>query len=472
MSNLTPIDIAAFRGIDARHTRQPNNLADAKNIFVRNGMLFSRRGTTLVSTHASMTNSITSVHSAVEASYSRLLAQESTNLWHRQTTAGTWANLKTDCAAAKFDSCRWQQYLILANGTNMMAYDIAAGTLANLGGTPPAMRHVFSWRSRIFGFDESGSNPNYLWFCGYTDMKTRKIVDKDVWPATFFLNVSDSSGIPVLAAIPMGEEVFLLTSQSYAWLKGIKETNFATLQGGSTSLINANCAKLVGRTVVWLGLQDDIYEVYCYTGSQPVPISAPIEGLYGELSFANPWGFVGSKDEYWLMLPNSTTSVTDVLVFNVMEQQWTGKYQFPFIINCATLYGDYLGRGYIHFGISASQILKYDESLTDYDGSTGATIGWEFNLGPINYQNRRMRIKKNWMMGQPDTGFTADVYYTVDTGEEQGPYGITFESGKQTSERADVGTPFGHNTSLRIAGTDRLTNLKSATLLADIKDVK
>ena len=155
MASEKPITINAFMGLNTLHTRQIGQLSGGKNCVVSAGSLKTRYGCSACSwrdrTACGVTfAAIKSIHSAVQVrSREAINRRRGTNLWHRPTATGAWELLigagkaiTALTAGTTLSSCRWDDFLILVNGTQMLAYDITNGTIAALGGTPPAMEYV------------------------------------------------------------------------------------------------------------------------------------------------------------------------------------------------------------------------------------------------------------------------------------------------------------------------------------------
>jgi hypothetical protein len=484
MAEKTPINIPAFGGINKSHTRNIGQPSAGLNFWTRNGRLFTRGGTPYVVQSGTFSGDIKSLNSAVKmdsgVDSTVLLLEEGANLWHKVGSAD-WASLKSDVAGNGYSSCRWQQYIILASkgyqagGSQMLAYDVSAGTVADLTGDPPNMEYVINWKQRIWGWGPNYSNPQYLWFCGEESVDGIYVISKDLWPATYFKNVGEDPGHPVLACFPYGSHLLILSSNSFWRVYGDDEPNFVLSYGGATSLLNPESASLVGDYAMWLGEEDGERKVFAYSGTSPVIISQPIEEILQEISaetFAGAMtcGFAG---QFWILFPE--TDETTALVYDTGQKEWY-HHEFPFEITCVKAMGNYLEKEYLHFGLTDGRVVKVDDSvdedLYDTGALTGTPITTEFTLGPINHEGRRMKAKSFYINAEPRNDFSLEVYSTVDDKDENGPTTMDFETSNVVTKRIKLSDAKGQNISIRVTSTDKVNELQTATIVIVPKGLK
>lgn len=459
------LPVKAFGGINKLHTRDLGQASEGKNFWTRNGVLVTREGCSVLS-GTPFTNSIRSVHMAAKAQVTpRLLVEEGANLWRYDGV--NWSTLLTSVTGSGFNSVMYYNHLILVNGPQKYAYDVVGDTIAALqnleGGTVPDMEFITTHKDILFGWVPTSDT---IYFNGYEKDATGKILgrSKDYWPPDFAVKIPDGSGSPVLACIPAGTHLFILTQRSYWLLYGDNEDNFSLVPGGATGVYGARCAAKVGDYVIWLGVDEHgIKRVYAYSGTQPYVISQPVEELLNNLpvtSFANVrvYGF-GTK--FWLILPQTNTMA---FVFDTEEKQWY-VHDFPAAFMCACLYNQR-----IHFGTSDARVGWLDEnSATDF----GALITTEFKIGPIHLDDaRKFKVKRIWVNAEPRNDFSLDIYASADDSEESGPYGVSFTAGGQKTQHAKIQSCKGRDIYLRVSTTDRINELQSFSLTIIPKTIK
>lgn len=473
------LPVKAFGGINKLHTRDLGQASEGKNFWTRNGVLVTREGCSLVST-PSFTSSIESIHSAAKVGMTtRLLVEEGTNLWH--TLDGiNWSTIKTDVAGNGYSSVSYYGYLILVSGSQMLAYDIGAATIAPLQNTDdptipvPDMEFITVHKDILFGWAPHFSPADTIHFNGYEKDADGKILgrSKDAWPADFAIKVPDGSGSPVMACIPAGTHLLILTQRSYWLLYGDNEDNFSLVPGGATGVYSERCAAKVGDYAVWLGLDEHgVKRVYAYSGTQPYVISQPVEELLNNLpaaAFANVRTY-GFGAQFWLVLPDTTTNTTKAFVFDTQDKEWY-YHEYPAAFMCTALHGDYMGRQYIHLGTHDARVVRLDSSSTDL----GNPITTEFKIGPVHLDGaNKFKVKRIWFNAEPRNDFSLDVYASTDAGAESGLYSVSFTAGGQKTQQVKLqGDNKGRDIYLRVVSTDRINELQSFTLTVVPKAVK
>lgn len=464
--------VRAFGGINKLHTRELGQASEGKNFWTRNGVLFTREGYSLL-VGTPFTSAIRSVHGAARAQVSpRLLVEEGANLWCYNTL--NWTALLASVSGNGFSSTMYYDHLILVNGPQKYAYDVAGDTIAPLqnleGGDVPDMEFITVHKDILFGWAPHFAPADTIHFNGYEKDADGKILgrSKDSWPLDFAIRVPDGSGSPVLACIPAGASLLILTEHSYWFLFGDNEDNFSLVPGGAIGVYSERCVAKVGDYAIWLSEDDQgVKRVYAYSGTQPDVISQPVEELLNNLPsayFANARSY-GFGTKFWLILPDTASNITKAFVFDIEEKQWY-VHEFPSAFMCACLYD-----GKLHFGTNDARVIRLDEnSPTDF----GNPIATEFKIGPISLDGaRKFKVKRVWFNAEPRSSFSLDVYASADGGEENGPYSVSFETGGQKTRQAKIqrGNK-GHDIYLRVATTDKINELQSFSLTVVPKGVK
>lgn len=446
-----PIVIEKFRGINKSHTRDINELSGGKNFRIVNGRLLTRPGSVSV-TPPSPSASIKSLHAAPKVSVdTRLLLEEGTNLWHK--TTGAWTTIKTGLNGTRLNSDRWFDYLILVNGNDKLAYDVANMTIANLGGTPPAMQHVLTWKFRIFGWAPDFSAPHRLYFCGYD---ANQDISKDVWPSTYFLNIGGSSGLPIQNCIPFPTHLVCFTKKYFKRVYGDTEANFEILDGADVGLYAPRLAVLVGDILFFVG---DDRKIYAYSGSSPVYMSSGIDELLDNEDYAT--GFMLNLDnKLWLIFPGASTS--NIYMFDPTEGGWFADV-YPAVITAGYSHGAYNSPESVYFGTGAGTMFKLDNSIiTDFNASSITT---EAELGPIDVGGADFWLNTAYVQADPKSSFGLSIYATCDRRTQQGPFSTSFTAGAQDYKEIPLKQVRGMNIMLKLSSSDRIKELQKITVV-------
>jgi hypothetical protein len=448
-----PIEILGFGGINRRHDRQPGQPSGGKNFRTRGPALFSRSGTVSV-TAPDPCAAIKSLHAAAKVSVdTRLLMEEGNNLWHK--TTGAWSLLKSDLNGTRLNSCRWQDYLLMGNGNQALAYDITNRTIADIGGSPPPMQHLVWWKYRPWVWAPDYTDPHLLSFPGY-DVDGN--ISKDVWPVTYKLNIGGSAGLPILGCVPYKTHMVSFTRNFFKRVMGNDETDLAVLDGTDTGLLSPRLATLVDKILFWVGSNE---KVYLYTGSDPIPISDPIKELLDTEDFSNAFS-LNLNNQYWLFFPLVTT--TRVYIFDPGESGWYID-EYPAVITAGYIHGAYNSAESIYFGTSAGTMCKVDDSATtDF---TEAAITTDVYLGPLDAGGAEFWANTLHVQADPKNNFNLDIYASCDRRPEQGPFPAYFSVGSQSYRDISLRQVRGKNVSLRISSTDKINELQKLTLSVD-----
>ncbi len=472
MAEKTALPVKGFGGINKLHTRELGQASEGKNFWTRNGVLVTREGCTVL-TGTPLTGSVLSIHTAAKAQITpKLLVQEEgRKLWLYNGL--NWVTL-TDVSDDAFTSVMYYDYLILVNGSQKYAYDVAGGSIAPLqnleGGEVPDMEFITVHKDILFGWAPHYSPADTVHFNGYEKDKDGKILgrSKDSWPPDFAIRVPDGSGSPVMACIPAGTHLLILTQRSYWLLYGDNEDNFSLVPGGAIGVYSERCAAKVGDYAIWLGEDDHgTKRVYAYSGTQPYVISQAVEELLNNLPksvYANVRAY-GFGTKFWLLLPDTQANTTRAFVFDIEEKQWYIQ-EFPAALTCACLHD-----GRVHFGTNDARVVYSDENAsTDF----GHPITTEFKIGPLNTgDGRKYKVKRLWINAEPRNDFTLDVYTSSDAGDEAGPYTVAFTAGGQKT--LFVKPRAGHKGKdiyLRIVSQNRINELQSFSLTVVPKNLK
>lgn len=452
-----PIEIGGFSGINKNHDRGIGQFSGGKNFRTKAGKFRSRGGSTTATTPVPCT-SIKSLHAAAKVSAdTRLLLEEGTNLWHK--TTGAWTTVKTDLNGTRLGSARWQDFLLLGNGNQMLAYDITARTIAALGGGAPPMQNFVNWKFRPFGWAPDFANPHLLSYAGYDALAN---ISKDVWPANYAINIGGDAGQPILNCIPRRTHLMCFTRNFFKRVYGEDETNFSILDGADIGLYDSRLAVLVDDVAIWAGSDK---KVYLDSGSSPVPISKPIDELLETEDFSGSF-MLNLQNQAWLFFPSSTT--TKVYIFDLVEGQWYIDI-YPGVVTAAYSHGAYNSQEYTYFGTSAGTMLKLDDTQTT---DSGAPIITEGVLGPIDFGGAELWLNNLHVNCEPRNNFALSIYPTCDRRAEQGPFTGQFTTGTQQIKEIPLQQVRGYNVSLKLSSTDHINELQKITLMSGSWGVK
>lgn len=468
----TALAVKAFGGINKLHTRQLGQASEGKNFWTRNGVLFTREGCSLLA-GTPFTGAIRSVHSAARAQVSpRLLVEAGSALWRYNGL--DWRQLLSGVSDSGFTSVMYYNHLILVNGPQKYAYDIAGDTIAPLqnleGESVPNMEFIVVHKDILFGWAPHYYPADTVYFNGYEKDASGKILgrSKDSWPPDFAIRVSDGSSSPVMACIPAGTHLLILTQRSYWLLYGDNEDNFSLVSGGAIGVYSERCVAKVGDYAIWLGVDDQgVKRVYAYSGTQPYVISQPVEELLNNMPSAafvwvRAYGF-GTK--FWLLLPDTQANTTRAFVFDIEEKQWY-VHEFPAAFMCACLHN-----GRVYFGTNDGRVVFLNENaITDF----GHPITTEFKIGPLNMgDGRKFKVKRLWINAEPRNDFILNVYTSSDAGGETGPYSVLFKAGGQkTAFVKPIAGHKGKDIYLRVTTIDKVNELQSFSLTIVPKNLK
>lgn len=453
----TAFEIKAFAGVNTNHNRALGQFSFCRNIRVKNGVIKTRSGCVAVTTPTA--TAIKSLHSgSAVGQQSKLLLEEGSSLWARSGSGGVWTNIKNDLdTSKKLDSTRWLDYLVLVNGTHKLAYNIKTGALTTLGGSPPALEYVVTWKFRIFGWGPNSSNGNNLYFCGYDGNQD---ISKDVWPATFFLNIGGDAGTPIFDVIPYRSHLLCLTARGFSRVYGEDETNFEILYGGNVGILAPKLATVVGDYVFWV---DQNAQIRVYSGTTADVISVPIDELLRGENF-NKATLLSYNGQFWLFFNKDT--YTRAYIFDIDEKAWFID-EYPFSVSAAVLHGEYMSKEVPLVGTSAGALYELDSGSSD----AGATINSEFTVGPLEIEGRTIKGKRIWINAEPRNNFSLQAYFLAD-GAESGPTQVDFEQGPQTSVEVDASDMEGQNIGARFEALGRIDEIQKMTIVASVKGVK
>lgn len=461
------INIPAFGGINKLHTRDPGQSSKGQNFWTRGGSLVSRGGSELIGGTTPFMSAIRSIHTGVRVGVpARLLVEEGRMLWVRPQEGAAWTNLRfdLDTTGTPLNSAIWKGFLLLFSGTRMLAYDIQNNTIAditNSGGNPvPVMQHVAVDKDIIFGWSPDYPDGHLVRFNGYTKDAQGFILGRsqNEWPPDFALNVSGSSGTPVLDVIPFRGYRFCLTQTSSHLIYGDNEDDFRVLPGDNIGAFRAGCSALAGNIILWLNFDiKGMPKVYAFTGTQSVVVSQPIEELLMEEDFSGVFA-KALTNQFWLIFPGTTS--TKCYIYDTDEQQWY-IYTYPAVIRATTLIPEQMREQTIHFGLQSGGVLKLNESNNDF----GNPIVTEMLLGPFSAGAMRFRLKRIWLEVEPRNNFSIQVYATGDQWQEKGAFSISAKAGNPTSVGTRIHGVRGRSIFLRLVSTSRINELQQATLV-------
>ena len=453
-----PIIISGFQGINANHNRKLEQLGGGKNFRTNQGAFFTRPGSVSITPPSPCTSIKSLFRAPLVSADTRLLLEEGNNLWHK--TTGAWATVKTNLNGTRLDGCRWQNYYLLGNGNQMLAYDVVNRTIADLGGTPPAMQHFVEWRFRPFGWAPDFANPHLLNYAGY-DVDNN--ISKDVWPTNYALNIGGDSGLPIQNCFPLKTHLVGFTRKFFRQVMGTDETNFEILDPIYIGLYAPRLGRIVGDYLIFVG---EDRRVYLYTGSLPVPISGNIDELLDDEDYADAFA-LSFDNMFWLLFPGSTT--TTVYIFDPAENDWYIDI-YPAVISAGYSYGAYNSPESIYFATGAGTMFKLDDTVDTDFGS--ATLTTEAEIGPIDMAGAEFILNNLHVGTDPKNNFTVNVYATCDRLAAKGPFSASFTTGTQDTKEIMLQQVRGKNVMLKISSTDRINELQRITLMASAWGVK
>jgi len=464
-TNKQSLDIKGFRGINAQHTRKINELSDGKNFVVNNGVISTRGGYSLVD--APFSTPIKSLHMGAKVDLkSRLLAEVGTSLWYRKDSNDPWVEIdEVPSDNYGYGSCTWTDpndgtsHLILAGGSTSQAYNIDVGTgvseLQNLdGGDVPFMEFCCVYMGHIFVWGPNSAYPHRVYYCG-VDAETG-LVSKDYWPDDYnFLMPTDASE-PVLTCIPFSDHLLVITTRGYYRMLDNQHPFLNILRSGDVGAYGVKCAVKLGNYAFWL---TDEKQVVAYEGNTAEVISDGIDELLTDMDFTDVFT-VGFGNQFWLVLPDSTEEITTCFIFDTQEKAWF-RFEYAEVLTCATAFGEPMGEQTLQFGTADGAILDLDDSVLDVE----TDIETEFIVGPINSSNRKNKFKKMYFVVEPTTDYILSVYSKGDREAEKEVVEVAVTDGTQESVYARLSGVKGQNVQIRVNSTDRVTGLKSASLI-------
>jgi len=472
VNEASAISIQQFGGINHTHTRQPGESSNGQNFVIKNGALRTREGVELVS-GTPFTNEISSVHSVTTASYHPILVSEGANLWHTRDLGFEWTKLKDGTLTGnKPYSTVYQDYLLLATGPYVYAYEISSGALSFLideeGGDVPSMEFVAVWRGRIWGWAPHYTYPNKLWFNGYVDDEDYTLgYSKDSWPADFYLNVTGNSGEPIISCTPFGTHLYILTRSRAFRLYGYDEDDFEYSDAGAVGVYDVFCTATVGDAIMWLGPDKKVYE---YTGTSAVSVSASIDEFLEDEIYTHVWVH-NTGNQFWLVFPHVSTGITNAYVYDRDEEAWY-IFVYPTVLKCACAYSSFLSTPETYFGTDDYTLVRTDDGLST---DLGEAITTEFYIGPLTLNNRAAKYRHLLLEGEARNDFDIDVYTHADESNEANPVTISFNddfSSEAVTKKVYLEGLRGRNIYLRFNTTDKICELHSMTLPVLLKGLR
>lgn len=477
----TPIPIQRLGGINKNHNRDITQPSNGKNFFTRDGSLNSRPG--LLQLPTTFNDPIYAMLSCKQAQLTeRLIVQTGGRLHYNIYSGQPWQQGPEISGYAYGNT--WREYLIISCGLKVPVFHIESGTfvgdLTNFGA--PSCLFTSTWKDYIWTIPGPNMGPAYkLRFNGYEyepnpegweEGDPRKIKDRSIldWPEKHSVSIGD--GTSVIAGIPMGGSLLVLTGASMWHLYGNSEDDFQVTQGSTLGAYNPlfNVATMVLDYPLWLS---NNRKVYTYTGSVAEHVSGPIDELLEQefKTIPRPAPRVYTlNNQFWMFMvrniynANPLLPTTRAYVFDPKEKEWY-IMEFAGHILSACVYDNK-----IHFGLKDGRIMYMDSTaLTDF----GNPIKTSFTIGPIEMGSRKIKVKSFHLNAEPRNNFGVDVYATVDDKTElNGPYRAEFKSGNEHQQRIKLSGVKGKTLSLTVETTDRIDELQGGTLVVVPKQVK
>jgi hypothetical protein len=467
----TPSNVKNFGGIDTRFARESSRFSEGENFYTKGGALFSRPGTTLVTsveTNPFTGDILAMIQAPLPGQDTVLIAQNGYHLWH--LVDGTWVDKYTLSSPAPVKACRFINKLLLVNGTDRIQLDIATQVYSTLvvAGTDaiPALEYLSAWKFRAFGWSPSGSDSHMLKFCGYDG---NSMIDPTVWPPDFTLNIGGSAGSPIFGVYPCGNHLLALTETTYVPIFGNTEEDFEVSTSGTTSVLRPGVIEEINGLIIWLGKDiNGKLVINLYSGTEPIAISDPIQGYIGDISLSTVYT-KSFLNQFWVISPGATT--TTAYVYDTSEKEWY-IYTFPFRIVSGTVFGEYLNDDYIYLGSSPNVIKFNPTASTDILNNTITT---SFVWGPINKDNRTLKPKTVHVIAEPENDFDLSVVQIIDDNPEPTALVLSFESGttlKQVTETLKASRDKGYNMSYRFSSLNKINKLNGLTVVFKERGVK
>jgi len=329
----------------------------------------------------------------------------------------------------------------------------------------PAAEGYASWKFRPWKWAPNYDNPHLLYYAGYDS--TGLVISKDSWPANYNLNIGGSSANPVLNAIPYGSHLLCLTKESFKRVYGDSEDSYEVIEGGEVGVYGEDMSGKVATIVMWVGTDK---KVYYYSGTQPVPISDPIDTLLASENFANATVHI-IDTEFRLVFANSPSSgKSRAYIYETTEAAWY-LHEYPFVINASVPFNVYLQPKDWLLGTSSGKIAKIDSSVTT---DLGTSITTEFTLGPFRLESRDLRLKRLYLTSDPDNYFNLGVYASRDQGTEKfiTSSKYAFKKGNPATKDASLKAMRGQNLSIRVTTTDKIDRLLGGTITLEPQGVR
>lgn len=461
------ITINKLGGIDARSEREKYRFSEGGNFYIKNGSLLSRAGTVKIDSDFGAPI-IAMFQAPLPGRNTILIVQVGKHLWH--LVDEIWTDKYTLTSAEPVKSCRFINKLLFVNGTDRVSFDIPTDTYTTLvvegDTTIPALEYLAAWKFRAFGWMPNTSNSHMLYFCGYDD---NSMIDPTVWPPTFTLNVGGTVGSPIFGAFDAGNVLLVLTENSYTPIYGNTEEDFEVSTAGQTNVLRPEVVESINGIVLWVGkdISGELV-VNIYTGTEPTIISGPIQEYLDDID--NNGVFTKSfLNQFWLVSPGTTT--TRVFVYDVTEGEWF-IYDFPFVLQSGTEFGEYLKDDDIYFGTSL-EVVKFDHTAsTDINDNT---INTSFTLGPFFIENRKLKPKTLHITATPENDFSLGMVLILDDNPEADSLDIPFVSvtpNKQVNSHMKLPRDKGYNMSYRISTTDKVNKVNGFTIVYKGKGLK
>jgi hypothetical protein len=175
------------------------------------------------------------------------------------------------------------------------------------------------------------------------------------------------------------------------------------------------------------------------------------------------------RSQLWVICPGTTTS--RVFVFDTVEKEWY-IYDYPFKITAGTMFGEQGQEDFIYLG-SNPGVIKCDPLVDTDIGSNDITTS--FKWGPVSMNNRELKPRTLYVVGEPENDFTLNVTEILDNNPEPNALPIPFKATtpvKQVTEPLRVPRDKGYNMSFLFETTNKINKLNGLTAVFKAKGEK
>lgn len=343
----------------ARAIAQPSK---AENLWQRRpGAYETRPGTTLVGSAVGATRVlglVTFEKINADGSIVRKLVSGSGSEWKAYTEAAGWVTIASGLASgAPFSGAMWQNtFLVLTNGLdNVKKYDGTA--VADLGGTPPKARFVFTAYKRVFLLG-SVTTPTVLY--------VSDVNDAEAWATGDAGQLNIGGNDPLVAGVAVGGRIIIWTKAKCFELRG-PEAGYTLASGRWTfveiapfGLASQNAFAVVRDTVFWLTNGG----IAAWSGGKAEIVSEPLHDTFSQINpGAVDFAAMGVFDEGKVLLvslPLGTNAYPNVVAsLDVTTGTWVNRFSTAWTAVCFSAFM-LAAKNFTVFGDAAGRVWRID----------------------------------------------------------------------------------------------------------------